>query len=795
MHYSSRIKRFIHKLFGLGLSLIATHVFAGSTLNVLVKDERTGKAVVAADLRLVSRDGLETTGLTTQRGEAKFIELAAGLYELSVSARGYLTVVEPSVRLVDNKARSTQILMVEADFIEEGEVLVTGRAVTADDNASISASVVNREELRSATGSGSDVLRALDGLPGLFSSGEFASFSVRGRGPRDNLILVDGVPFENVVHFDQSLGEDEDVAGGGRFSVFAPNLVERANFEPGGWSAAYSGRTGSLLRLDIAEGNPESPAFSTRFDITGAEFTYDGPSYLHEATSLLFSVRRYNFGNLFDAIGEEDIGEPILTDLIVKTNTELSDQHSVQFLSIIAPEEYTRDAANVIASEDFEDVSVVSSEQDNILNALTWQFQSAAGLKWDNKLYHRYRDKNGSRQDAIVDGLDNTASISDLRFDPAVLSIREEESEFGIRSDLTINNLLGELKSGLRLTRLDADYRTGLSEQTLRYVYDQNDFRGDPNQQFIVLSPEFVNSEYQADEISYGAYVEQDAEMGNWEWRAGVRYDRDSLSEQDLISPRFSLGYQLNALWEISGTLGRFYQSPRLLDRAQDPQNFELENEVVDHISLGFLTFLGADWRLLGEAYYQDLDKLIVAGDRTRNRLDNSGTGTNQGFDLVLSKRFADGWSANINYSFNAATIDEGEGSFDADFNRPHIFQVGGVWEINERWKLSSRWKFASGRPTDDFIVNDNVLGDGNPLRFSKQITERNADRYDSFHSLNFRVDYIRDLRYFDLIAFLDVINAYGADNPDAQEFNPRTGLSTQEDGSAFPLIGFRLEW
>ena len=61
---------------------------------------------------------------------------------------------------------------------------------------------MNREELRSAVGSGSDVMRALDGMPGLFSSGAYANFTVRGRGPRDNLIYVDGLPFDKVVHFD-----------------------------------------------------------------------------------------------------------------------------------------------------------------------------------------------------------------------------------------------------------------------------------------------------------------------------------------------------------------------------------------------------------------------------------------------------------------------------------------------------------------------------------------------------------------------------------------------------------------
>ena len=70
------------------------------------------------------------------------------------------------------------------------------------------------------------------------SASEFASFSARGRGPRDNLLFVDDFPFDKAIHFDATLGEEEDVGGGGRFSIFAPNVISGAEFSPGGWGAA-----------------------------------------------------------------------------------------------------------------------------------------------------------------------------------------------------------------------------------------------------------------------------------------------------------------------------------------------------------------------------------------------------------------------------------------------------------------------------------------------------------------------------------------------------------------------------
>jgi hypothetical protein len=193
---------------------------------------------------------------------------------------------------------------------------VVVRARQADESASASSTYLDREALLSAVGGGADPLLSLDGLPGLASTSEFASFSVRGRGPRDNLLFVDDFPFDKAVHFDATLGEDEDVGGGGRFSIFAPNVIGGAEFSPGGWGPAYGGRAASLLKLEVAEGNP-SPSASLRLDLAGYEVGYDGPTGITEDSTLLVNARRLDYGALFETIEELDIGEPVLRDIIV----------------------------------------------------------------------------------------------------------------------------------------------------------------------------------------------------------------------------------------------------------------------------------------------------------------------------------------------------------------------------------------------------------------------------------------------------------------------------------------------
>ncbi|MFB3056427.1 MAG: TonB-dependent receptor plug domain-containing protein, partial [Ignavibacteriaceae bacterium] len=110
---------------------------------------------------------------------------------------------------------------------------------------------------------------------GRSSGGEFSAFSVRGGSPKENIILIDNIPFGKVTHFNG--GSEEQEAQGGRFSIFAPGLIEEANFQAGGFSAIYGGKFSSFLDLKIKEGNTENPTVDGRIDVLGWEVNYDGP--------------------------------------------------------------------------------------------------------------------------------------------------------------------------------------------------------------------------------------------------------------------------------------------------------------------------------------------------------------------------------------------------------------------------------------------------------------------------------------------------------------------------------------
>ena len=758
--------------------------------------------IVAADTRrplsgvrvtLTDRSGNATSATSAADGRVDFTSLGPGLYALTAETDGRMMAEEPSVRIV---RRKTTPLTIEMQLLGEviDEVVVVARGRVADPFGPVSNSFLNREELRSAVGAGSDVLRALDGLPGLISTGDFAGFSVRGRGPRDNLFFVDGLPFDRLVHFDQTLGEEEDIGGGGRFSIFAPNSITGAEFSAGGWSAAYGGRSGSLLMLDVAGGSP-SPSASMRVDIAGLEFSYEGPSGVRDDTTMFLTARNFDFGRVFDFIDEKDIGQPELTDIVLKTVTEIDANNTIEFLGIYAPEKYSRDIDNVLASPNFEDVALINSEQDLGLVGLSWRRLVGQGGEWTNRVYLRQNDKTSSEGEAFPDLVPEGTPPEDIPVRERLLTVTEEETEIGWRSDYVAQNRFGQGSAGLRVWQVDVDYTQLLREDWDRFVYRTADPRP-PGQNYITLTPENVNSLYAARETSYAAYGEQVFEFNRWDLRAGLRYDRDGFSEESLVSPRIAANWRIEPGFRVSASAGVFYQSPRFLVRSASPDNFNIENERITHLSVGIERDFGRNWSLLVEPYNQVLDNLIVAEGRTSGRVTNDGDGTNVGVDMVLTRRFANGWFGNIVYAYNDANIDDndGLGEYPSDFNRSHFFSIGGSWEINARWKVGARWKWATGRPTDDFIINEDVLGPGQPLRFSKELTDQNALRLDDYHSLNIRVDYRRSLGPVDLVAFIDVINVYGGPNTNSLEFNPRSGINVVEDNGAFPIFGLIFE-
>jgi hypothetical protein len=163
----------------------------------------------------------------------------------------------------------------------------------------------------------------------------------------------------------------------------------------------------------------------------------------------------------------------------------------------------------------------------------------------------------------------------------------------------------------------------------------------------------------------------------------------------------------------------------------------------------------------------------------------------------VVNGTLRDGIYATATYSYNDAEVDrkDGRGALAAEFSREHVATLGLTWEISDRWKVAGRYKYLSGRPDNVYVVHADVLGPGQPLRYSRETIERNVGRKSGYGLLNVRVDYQRSFGPIDVTAFLDVINVTAASSSDDSEFDYRRGVDVEDDSEAEPLIGLRFDY
>ena len=223
-------------------------------------------------------------------GRFKLAGLNEGLYKLEFGHVAYQRFLETDVRVVRNKTTSVEEIELAPAIVIAAEVTVMAPTFQENRQAPVSHFTYTREEIRRSPGATGDVFRAMETLPGVSTSGgEFSAFSVRGNSPKENIILIDNIPFDKVSHFSGGSSEEQEKQGG-RFSIFAPNLIEEARFQAGGFSAAYGGKLASILDLRLREANLEDATVDGRFDVTGWELNYGCSLVFTPPFSRLWSV-------------------------------------------------------------------------------------------------------------------------------------------------------------------------------------------------------------------------------------------------------------------------------------------------------------------------------------------------------------------------------------------------------------------------------------------------------------------------------------------------------------------------
>ena len=247
------------------------------TVSGYLTDAASGESLISAALV----DRISGQGTVSNNYGFYTLTLPAGEVSLEFSYTGYETVVK-EFRLM----RDT-VIHVGLQFAPE---MLTGASVTASRSEigvrgtqmSAIEIPVNQIQRVPALAGEVDVIKAIQLLPGVQSGTEgSAGLYVRGGGPDENLLLLDGVPIYNVNHMM------------GFFSVFNADAIKNVTLYKGSFPARFGSRLSSIVDVRMKDGNDQEYHGSASLGLLSAKFNVEGPIVKGKTTFNVSARRTY----------------------------------------------------------------------------------------------------------------------------------------------------------------------------------------------------------------------------------------------------------------------------------------------------------------------------------------------------------------------------------------------------------------------------------------------------------------------------------------------------------------------
>ena len=785
-------------LLSIALLLPSLMMAQNGTIKGKILDKSTKQALPGVVVQ-ISGTALATTSDTL--GQFVLSTVPEGAYSLVLSMIGYVNKTVSDVQVVREKTFYTEIELQE-ELVNTQEVTVTGFKYENDPTSPVSTYGFSREEIFRNPGAQGDIFRAIGMLPGVSSSGgQYSAIAVRGQGTRDNVYMVDDIPMLDLSHLEGNSSGFQD-PNGGRFSIFGPKVVNEAKFQGGGFSALYGRKSSSYLGLAIKEGNKESATIDGQFDLLGFTVNYDGPSYVHKNTSTFLSVRYQDFKVLLNMIDRKDIGKAYYGDVILKTSTDLNKNNKLSVLLSLNPEGFGRDETNVKEDKElvFQNEAPYGSTKKGVVGLnLRTLLNSRSYIR--NVAYFRMSDTRFTVDQAHVqvteDGKLNENAPIVMEKGLRENAYKEFEAGYRLIHHYRFENK-STLTSGLDLQYVGFDMYRYLSRLDTSYSFATADIASNPAQKFIVTPPVYYNNQQSDQAFNTSAYTEYSFEpFPAVTVNAGLRYDYTGFIQTHTVAPRLSANWSLDPRNSLSFSTGLFYQDPIYFQLADQPKESGLKNERVYQFIAGYKHYFRADIKLSIEPWYKTMDQLVVRPITGARYLNNNGTGNAYGIDFNVTKRLTKKYHGQIGYSYLNSKRDDhdGRGTYDYTYSQPNQFNVLLSYQANKKWILSSKFRYATGRPTDRYIVHEDVLNDPSQLRYSREMVQKGGDRLPDFVSLDIRADYRIQLSRFAFAAFLDIVNVFNRFNVNTVNFNEYNGQDVEDGVAIFPTFGIRVEY
>ncbi len=634
-----------------------------------------------------------------------------------------------------------------------------------------------------------DVLKTVQLLPGVQSGNEGTSgLYVRGGGPDQNLILLDGVPVYNANHLF------------GFFSVFNADAINTVTLIKGGFPARYGGRLSSVLDIRMKEGNMKKIKGAASIGIIASRLTVEGP-IIKDKTSFIISGRRTYIDFLSQPIirsvarmeGVENLSLGYyFYDLNGKINHKFSDKSRLYLSAYMGNDK----AYMKMKEEDsgYEYLVNAKLRWGNITTALRWNYILS------NKLF-------------------SNTTLTFSRYNFLVgMGMEENDTYYDTYYNYNYEYLSGIDDLG---GKIDFDYlpspnhyvRFGVGEIYHTFKPGVNTFSassgGDQN-----FEASFGNRNIYASELS--AYAEDDIRIGALiKTNIGLHGSAFILKNKTYksLQPRASLRFLITEDWSIKAAYSQMTQYVHLLSNSNIGLPTDLWLPVTDTVrplkstqyAAGIFHQLNDDISISLEGFYKTMDNLIEYKEGASFfMLEGSwedkieiGKGWSYGIELLLEKKLGKltGW---LGYTLSWSerqfdNISFGE-PYPYKYDRRHDIGIALTYKYNEKIDAGLVWvygtgnavtlaheKYASAFSTNmDYWYGDNMI---------EYYDKRNNYRMPSYHRLDLSINFNKKLKWGERTLSVGVYNAYNRKNPFFIMFEERRGGEQLVQYSLFPII------
>lgn len=773
MHFIQRTMSALSFLIIFSISALAQK----ATVSGYITDSLTGETLIGAG----AVEG--TRGAVTNAYGFYTLTLPKGAHTISFSYVGY-AVQTVSINLTRDTTVSVTL---------RPEAALKGATVTASNpEAGIQSTKMSAIELPMQVIQHApvlfgehDVLKTIQLMPGVQSGAEgFSGIYVRGGGPEENLLLLDGIALYNAEHLM------------GILSVFQPEAVKKVTLYKGSFPARYGGRISSIIDVRTNDGNLKEFHGSVGISALTDKVHLEGPIIKDKLAFSLSGRTLHTF--LYTPIIHRIAGTPVnyyFYDLSGKLTWRISDRDRL-FANIYNGRDifYYKDSDS--SAEDIVDYGDGNAYRTSGSNAaridIGWG-NTLGGLRWNhvfsNKLFSnttlawtRYKMSVGLDINSRETRKDmSTGTVTDIR----------NTFRFGYESgmrDLTAKIDFDYTPTPEHLVKFGAEYvhHTFIPETVGGYISDFDS--GDVSATVDTTFKASVNSVLRGHEVSI--YAEDDFTM--WEkftLNPGmhVAFFHTQGTPYWSLEPRMSVKYSFSGALSAKAAYSRMAQyvhllSPSSITLPTDlwvPITDRIKPVTSDQVSAGLYWSGFEGWEISLEAYCKWMHNILEYRDGTsffgnsanwQNNVE-MGEGLARGVELFVEKKTGNlsGW---LGYTlawsdrrFPNGSINGGDW-FPYRYDRRHNVSLVLNYDLGSGLNLSGTWTFASGNTMTIPERQTSVLTPDGTVIQTSFVSGRNNYRLPPSHRLNIGFSWTKQHRRGESVWDLSVYNVYNEMNP-----------------------------